>query len=272
MPIPIGPVTTNLTFYKAPEDGSQPFNYVEPTADQPQRNYSDAIHEVTITDLRDQTTPPTLDHDGFTLLNSIPTKTTYSTFDTDETVRSTYYPEVESLLLQTLPEAHKVIIFDHTIRRADPSAARHPVQLVHADQTRWSAAQRVRRHIPDPEEAEKLLQGRYRIINVWRPINGKVESFPLAFASAATMRDEDFVKIEHRYPTFSGEIMGVRHNEGAGWRYCSGLDDHERVLIKCSDSKEGVAERVAHSAFVDPRSAADAKGRESIEVRTIVFG
>ena len=44
-----------------------------------------------------------------------------------------------------------------------------------------AAEARVRRSIADPAEAEKLAQGRFRIINVWRPINGRVESLPLAF-------------------------------------------------------------------------------------------
>ncbi|KAE8139126.1 hypothetical protein BDV38DRAFT_242808 [Aspergillus pseudotamarii] len=271
--VPRGPVEAEIVFYKDPVDGSAPFNYVEePPEGQPQRNYSEALHKVHITDIRGQEDQFTLDRDAFQVLQDIPSQTTYETFNSEDAIKQLYYPEVEKLLLDKVPGAHKIIIFDHTIRRADPKASRQPVRQAHGDQTRWSAAQRVRRHVTDPEEAETLLRGRYRIINVWRPINGAVESFPLAFASAATLGDTDFAKIEHRYPHFSGEIMGVRHNPNAEWKYLSGVDDDERLLLKCSDTEEGMAERVPHTAFVDPRTVPDAKGRESIEVRTIVFG
>jgi hypothetical protein len=41
-------------------------------------------------------------------------------------------------------------------------------------------------------------------------------------------------------------------------------------LIKCFDTKEDVARRVPHSAFVD-EAEEDKEARESIEVRALVF-
>lgn len=48
------------------------------------------------------------------------------------------------------------------------------------------------------------------------------------------------------------------------------MRDDERLLLQCFDSERGG--RAPHSAFEDPRSGGDAKGRESIEVRALVFG
>jgi hypothetical protein len=46
----------------------------------------------------------------------------------------------------------------------------------------------------------------------------------------------------------------------------------EAVLIKCYDSAEdGRARFAAHSAFDDPTSPANARPRQSIEIRTLVF-
>ena len=53
------------------------------------------------------------------------------------------------------------------------------------------------------------------------------------------------------------------------------MTNEERLLLKCFDSDEVVRQsggRVPHTAFVDPRSPEAAKGRESIEVRALVFG
>ena len=271
--IPRGPAETELTFYVPPADGSTPFNYVEsPPEGYPQRNYLEGPQSITLTDIRGQENAFNLDDHAFQVLQNIPTQTTYSSFDTDDAVKTKYYPEVESLLFNTLPSVHKVILFDHTIRRQTPNSPRQPVNRAHVDQTPKAAAERVRLHVSDPEEAERLLRGRYRIINVWKPLNGTVQSAPLAFASGASVSPEDLVPVEHRYPHRTGETMGVRYNPKQEWMYLSGMQDEERLLLKCCDTADGVRERVPHTAFWDRRTPEDAKPRESIEVRALVFG
>lgn len=274
--IPRGPAETTLSFFVDPEDGSAPFNYVEkPPAGQPQSNYRRENREVSVTDIRNHEDEYSLDKDAFQAIKSVPTSVLDTqTFDDDDDafMKSSYYPEVERILLDHVPGSNRVVIFDHTIRRAGPDAKRGPVNQTHIDQTARAAALRVRRHVPDAEEAERLLAGRYRIINVWRPLNGPVESIPLTFASADSVRDEDLVAVQHRYPDRNGETAAVKFNPEQKWRYWSGMQNNERLLLKCSDSKEGVGKRVPHSAFTDPRSAPDARGRESIEVRALVFG
>ena len=278
--IPRGPTTASITFYAPPPDNSAPFNYVEePPAGQPKSNYLEHQHQVSITDIRGSEASYTLDHDSFEALQNIPSKATYSTFDSDAEVEKVYYPEVEALLKSAIPSIHKVILFDHTIRRGNPSAPRQPVTRAHVDQTPSAAADRVRLHASDKEEAEKLLAGRYRIVNVWRPLSSTdepVQSSPLAFASAESVEAEDLVPVQHRYPHRVGETMGVKFNEGQKWRYWSGMTGDERLLLKCSDSKGAqdgsVAQWVPHTAFWDPRTPAGARPRESIEVRALVFG
>jgi hypothetical protein len=271
--IPRGPVETELTYYVRPADGSVPFNYVEEApAGQPQRNYGEATHKVTVDDIRGHEREYNLDTDAFQVFQGVPTATTYETFDSDDEVKRVYYPEVERTLLQHLPGAHKVILFDHTIRRQDPNAKRQPVNRAHSDQTDRATEWRVRLHVEDKEEAERLLQGRYRIINVWRPLNGAVQAAPLAFASAASVKDTGLVPVEHRYPDRTGETMGVVYDPDLKWKYWSGMDNDERLFLKCSDNQPGVGKRCPHTAFTDPRTPAGAKPRESIEVRALVFG
>lgn len=48
------------------------------------------------------------------------------------------------------------------------------------------------------------------------------------------------------------------------------MQNDERLLLQCFDSEKKA--RVPHSAFIDPRTAPGARGRESIEVRALVFG
>ncbi|CBY01432.1 hypothetical protein IAQ61_003260 [Plenodomus lingam] len=268
LPIPRGPVTADLSFYKAPEDGSAPYNYVEPLPGVPQRNWVDNWVKVPVEDIRGREHKFNLDDNGFDTYQNI--KSEEHDFADDERIRKVYYPEVEQFLLENIKGAQKVILFDYTIRR--PTGNRNPVRRVHVDQTKFSAEQRVKLHAP--EDAEKLLQGRYRIINVWRPLNGPVMGLPLAVADSQTVQDEDLVPIEHRYPNRTGQTAAVRYNPEQKWYYWSGMTNEDRLLLKCYDSDEAYRKtgRVPHSAFEDPRTPEGAVGRESIEVRALIFG
>lgn len=76
-----------------------------------------------------------------------------------------------------------------------------------------------------------------------------------------------------------GETLGVAPNEAHKFYYQKDMGTEEVCLLKCYDSfgegepdgKEGVAVRTPHTAFVDPETKADAPGRQSIEVRCLVF-
>ena len=262
--IPRGSVNVKLQFYKAPADGSRPFNYVEtPPEGQPQRNFAETDIPVTIHDIRGQESSFNIDTNAFATLTTSPSAE--KSFTEDASIEEKYYPEVKSLILKHVPGAKRVILFDHTIRRA--TGNRTPVTRVHIDQTAKSATARVHHHLPD--EAEELLRDRVRIINVWRPLNGPVQASPLAFADSTTVKDEDLIGIEHRYPDRTGEIAAVQHQDEK-WYYWSGMENDERLLLECYDSDKGG--RVPHTAFVDPRSPEGGKQRESIEVRALVFG
>ncbi len=281
---PQGDVLAPLNFYSPPEDGSAPWNLAgDVPAGAVPRNFGTATHDVLIHDLRNRESNFTLDKDAFQVLLNQPPSSEIS-FTDDASIEQNYYPEVTDLLLSTVPGATKVIIFDHTIRRTSPTATRQPVFRVHIDQTASSTAQRVRRHASSPAEAASLLQSqRYRIINVWRPLNARpVESFPLAFASSSTVSDSDVVPVEHRYSTtgYVGQTAAIRHNPYQEWYYLSGMTGDERILLECFDSEAGrqggdgevKGGRVPHTAFEDPRTREGAEGRESIEVRALVFG
>lgn len=274
---PRGDVTATLNFYSPPEDNSKPYNNVDPNPDQPPRNYGSVSHNATIHDIRGHEAEYSLDKDAFQVILNVP-ESVEKEFVDDTSIKANYYPEVEKLLLDNIPGSNRIYIFDHTIRRSKPDSPRQPVNMVHIDQTAKSVAKRVERYFPD--EAEKLLQGRYRIVNVWRPLNKKpVESNPLSFASTSSLQDTDVVPIEHRYQKtgYVGETAGIKHNSTQRWHYISGMTGNERLFLECFDSeslKQGskIGGRVPHTAFVDPRSPADAEGRESIEVRALVFG
>lgn len=274
--IPRGNTTVTLNYFRPPEDGAVPYNYVEKQPEgTAQRNFGDFDVQAPITDIRGNESSYTLDKDAFLAVSNVP-ESAEKDFVDDDSIKQNYYPEVEKLIRDNVPGSQRVFIFDHTIRRSSANATRTPVTRVHIDQTPKSATQRVHHHLPD--EADTLLQGRYRIINVWRPLNGPVQASPLGFASSSSLKDEDLIPIEHRYPDRTGETAGIRHNEGQKWHYWSGMRNDERLFLECFDSEahkpgsEVQGGRVPHTAFQDARTPENAVGRESIEVRALVFG
>ena len=272
--VPRGDVRANVSFYQPPKDGSAPYNLIKEPVE---RNFEPAPEEITVHDVRGQESTLTLDHDAVAIISGVP-DSAEKDFTNDASIEKNYYPEVEKLLLENVPGANRVVFFDHTIRRADPNAHRGPVLMAHIDQTAKSAALRVEKHLGD--DAERLLKGRYRIINVWRPLNKKpVESFPLAFASSATVDDKDIIPVSHIYPSgYTGQTAAIARNDKQKWMYLSGMTGNERILLECFDSealKEGSevkGGRLPHTAFEHPNTLEDAEGRESIEVRALVFG
>ncbi|RMD41904.1 hypothetical protein DV735_g3205, partial [Chaetothyriales sp. CBS 134920] len=127
---------------------------------------------------------------------------------------------------------------------------------------------RVPYHLPD--EAERLLQTRHQIINVWRPIKTILKD-PLGVADAHSVPDSDLIPVPLIYPNRRGETLAVRPNDAHRWYFVYRQTPSEVTLIKCYDSKlDGRARRVPHTAFVNPATVNEAP-RESIEVRALVF-
>lgn len=209
-----------------------------------------------------------LDVEGFLLKRCA---TGVANFYDPEQVRSIYYPETERIVKEATG-AVKVVAFEHDVRcaakaRQGISGAREPVKVVHDDYTQKSSPERVRLYVP--EQATRLLQSPYAVINVWRPIRGPVEESPLAICEASSIRQEDVV------PTEEGvkhEVYLFNFNSHHRWFYFPQMQTDEVLLFKCFDSlDDGRARLTAHTTFDDPTSPPDALPRESIEVRTIAF-
>jgi hypothetical protein len=271
--------------------------------DGPGTNFSFQWHERPVHNLRGHEQEFNTDNSGFAVYE-YPAEE--KLFTDEDAVQNGYYREVEALLRNKLPGVKKVVIFDHTIRRRDKNSPRQPVQQVHVDQTPAAAEVRVRRHLPQ-EEAEQLLQGRYQIINVWRPIGHPASDHPLAVIDWRTTSPSDFIATDLLYPKradsmdiddrgkeklpdpnsytstegyeVKGETMAVAPNPNHKFYYQKDMTPDEVMLLKCFDSfgegmplgKKGLAVRTPHTAFADPNTPADAPGRQSIEVRCLVF-
>nr|WP_279631210.1 CmcJ/NvfI family oxidoreductase [Paraburkholderia dipogonis] len=188
-------------------------------------------------------------------------------------IESIYYREAEQLL-KDATGARRVVVFDHTLRDGNAGRAagvREPVKYIHNDQTFVSGPRRVRDHLP-ADEAERLLQSRVAIVNLWRPIGETVRSSPLAMCDSRSIALNDLVPSDLVYPDKVGETYALVFNPRHRWYYFPNLTREEFLLLKIYDSAgDGIARLTAHTAFDDPTSPADAPPRRSIELRTLLF-
>jgi len=151
------------------------------------------MQEVSIHDGRIDKQSSSLDVEGFRLVSQ---KTEVQDFYDDVQVESTYHEEVKALLME-MTGAARIEIFDDTRRSSSleqqqAKKIREPADIVHNDYTARSGVKRLRDHFADdPNEADKLLQRRFAIVNVWRSIAGPVYNYPLVLCDAATVGPVD---------------------------------------------------------------------------------
>jgi hypothetical protein len=230
-----------------------------------------AEHMMPIYNGRAVVTELSLEREGFVLVRH---ETKVKDFYDEAEVRAVYYAETEALVKQTAG-AKRVLVFDHTLRAADMALREAkqvsgPVRNVHNDYTEWSGPQRVRDLLPD--EAEELLERRFAVIQVWRPINKPVQNEHLAIADARSIGVDELIPSARIYPDRRGEVYHSTFNPAHRWYYFPNMQRNEAVVFKCYDSlKDGRARWTAHCAFDDPTAPADAPPRESIEMRTLAF-
>lgn len=216
--------------------------------------------------------PFSLDREGFQLVRHASAVT--DLYD-DAQIEGVYNAEAERLVMEATG-ATRALVFDHT-RRAESKqtreekSIREPAQNVHNDHTDRSAAQRLRDELP-ADEAEALLERRFAIVNVWRPIQEPVQSAPLALCDTGSVTPNDLIPTERRSKDRVGEIQLATFNPAHRWYYFPNMRRNEVLLIKVYDSaKDGRARFAIHTAFDDPARPPGAAPRESIETRTFAF-
>ena len=208
---------------------------------------------------------------GFMLVES---PSSVENFLDNDQVEGSYENEITSLL-KSITGASRVHIFDHTVRASDPEIRevkqiREPSTLVHNDYTTKSGFVCLDENLG--ADSEKLKQGRFQIINIWRPLIDPVQSWPLALCDARSVDDSDMVDAERRAPNHTGEISLATHNAKHRWFYFSDMNPNEVLIFKTFDSKNGGRVPYAiHTAVDISEKYPDALPRESIETRAFVF-
>jgi hypothetical protein len=305
--------TANLVYLTEPEGGVRAYQSsdADPITGERKRNFGREGKDVVLENLRGKEDLATLDTAGFQYFKH---KSKHSSFANDEEIYKEYYPESIELI-KSLTGASRVVLFDHSkrafiysfiqltiysfpaVRRRRPGEVddspdrRQPAVQVHVDQTNKSSIARVHRHLP-ADEAPKLLEGRFQIINLWRPIAHPAIDWPLGLCDYRSVDENDTFPVALIFPHREGETLGVKYNPNHKWKYLHGMTPDEIVLIKwyvalswflrgsqrpilsaSFDSKQdgSVALFTPHTGFSDPSTPEGTPFRQSIELRALVF-
>ena len=229
-------------------------------------------HEVAILDARSLSPAASLDQQGFSLVEHT---TAVTDFYSLESQRADYEKEITALVLASTGGSD-ALVFDHTLRSDSRElrgsrSTREPASVIHNDYTDASARKRLLDLLPG-EEADKRLDKRFAIVNLWRSVAGPVHNSPLACCDATTLAPGDLIASERRAKERIGELELVAWNPSHRWYYHPAMTMHEALLIKTFDAAtDGRARRAIHTAFDNALAPPDAPPRESIESRLLVF-
>jgi hypothetical protein len=253
----------------------KPVNYMyEPPTGIPRHNGKYETRKVPIRNARPIVQNLSLDREGFGFAVH---HSNVQNFYDDAEIERVYYPEAEQLL-KGVTGATTVVIFDHTLRNAQrlqqgENSIKEPVKRVHNDFTAKSGYTRARLELAARgiDNIDELLQQRFAVVNIWRPI-APVQESPLAVCDAQSIAPTDLVAGDLMYRDRVGETYAITYNPTHRWFYFPQMQRDEVIFIKCFDSAEnGRARFAAHTGFDEPTSPSDAPPRESIELRAFVF-
>ncbi|KAK5107687.1 hypothetical protein LTR62_000922 [Meristemomyces frigidus] len=232
-------------------------------------------HNISIRDVRTQKQHLSLEENGCFIWD-FTTSLGYSKFDDESAIKGVYLPEVSRALCQLLGAA-KVQIFEHTVRKrhcdfpistGEPYDFNQPTSIAHVDTTiQWchAMAQQL-----NPEDTN-ITKGRIQCINVWKPLRGPVEDWPLALCEPSTIQAaSDLEPCDLVYPDYVVENRQVYHSPEQKWFYLGEQREDEAWVFLQTDT-ERTAWTVAHTSFPMPNAPSGVLPRESIEARALVY-
>ncbi|KAM3079267.1 hypothetical protein ACMFMF_004191 [Clarireedia jacksonii] len=120
------------------------------------------------------------------------------------------------------------------------------------------------------ERAEEFGKRSFQIVNVWKPLEGPLRDYPMAYCDAKTLDPKnDLLAVDEVFPTVANEVYQVLYNPKHKWYYIPDQLDSEVAIFAGYDSRQGQGLSVPHYSFGlgDPSSTGP---RQSIEVRAFV--
>ncbi|KAH7265629.1 uncharacterized protein BKA55DRAFT_535553 [Fusarium redolens] len=264
-----------------------------PETEIPRENITRHEVEVLVSDIRTAKDVLTFDKNGFTIIDLREQDPDFDWTD-EKLVKELHYPNViESV--EAAFQGARCIILRHQIRKRDPSFPKstgkdyefgQPLRAAHIgkslnnlqtlsrylihpiDMVRSSAEQLIQECLG--EDASEIFAGKYIFANVWHPLKGTNQDWPLGVCDASTVDQERDVEVaDYVTTTTSREHCMVYARETHQWWYLSDHKATEGLLFRQYQSDKGLASGLPHAAFWNPESKQE-QPRESVEVMLVI--
>lgn len=201
----------------------------------------------------------------------------YTDFEDEGMVTTVYFEELAENLREFLG-AQEVKFFRYGIRKRHqmfPASTgqqydfAQPTSIAHVDATLLSTEAEMVKQFGD--RADESRQRRFQWVNVWKPLRGPVNDWPLCFCDASSVHSEDLEVTDMVYEDYHTENISLRHNAAQRWYFLSDHRADEIIIFKQSDSDPGGVPGVPHCSFDNPGTHRGERPRESIEARALVL-
>jgi hypothetical protein len=205
------------------------------------------------------------------------TKLSYDDFWDNQKVQEVYIEEVKDALKAELGAKH-VHVLDYAVRKRHESFPistgkeyeyDQPTALAHIDFTVEEVERMI--NILYGNRAEEVLKGGWQAINLWKPIKGPLNDWPLGLCDARSLDFEtDTIPSDIVFDDFFTENLQVLYSSNLQWYYLPDQETWEALIFKSADSQTSQAPACAHSGFFNPH-AKNGDLRESLDCRCLVF-
>lgn len=241
----------------------------------PRTNISREWRDTAFEDVRGSLPDLSFDKTGFAV-RKLSSKMAYEDFDDDSRIWAVYFKDLEVHLKDFLG-AQEVKFFRYGIRKRHAEFPvstgqeyefAQPTSIAHVDATLDSTREEMVKQFAD--RANDLMLKRFQWINVWKPLRGPVNDWPLCFCDASTVDSGDAHATDMVYPDYYTENLSLRFNAGQKWYFLSDHAVEEIIVFKQSDSDPTAVSGVPHCSFANPTASSSELPRESIEARALI--
>lgn len=264
-----GNIEGDIVYYRPPEP-------LPPEARPDFETLPLAPERMPIADMRGREDAFSLDEQGFRLVHW---PTAVKDFHDPAEVAAVYEPEVRALLCEVTGAKSALVSSPGLVRvsrraKARPEGATHTGDFAHADYSFSSGEQFLRRALP-PEEAERRLEQRWSMFNVWRAFSPPPQDFPLALCDARSVAPADIqncmLTLARGDFSMTWENTAYKHSPDHRWFYASDMTRDEAFVFRSYDSDPRFKGHVPHTAFQDLTCPDSAPPRASLEIRLFAF-
>ncbi|CAF3752300.1 unnamed protein product [Adineta steineri] len=274
-----GDIIGDISYFSSTTDGCPPCVIPYSIQTTQRSNLEHECVRMTIHDLRNKEKSVNLDTNAFEVLKY--DGVIQEEFEKDSDAQHTYYKEISEILKQRL-NASKVIVYNYAFRsrgllQADEKHDdnhREPALYPHVD-IASSAVQGLVKILLNTEEADKAIQNRIQIMNVWRPLGSNViTQQPLTICDYSSVNADKDV---HEYTVrgaklhSAGLLMSRDAQDIHKWYYLSQMRSDEMFVFKMADMKSDVARFACHTAFINEQEAIPNVQQTSLEVRCLIL-